>query len=304
MRILAHVPLFVPDHNSGAEWMLYDMLNYLQKQGHTCAVMVDRSSVSEYNHIKIHIDKGDYNVYKDYDVYITHLGKTGRAFNITQKLRKPLFHIIHNTYNNSCCRVKKNQRVIYNSEWAKKECHFNQPNIVCHPLIDPQRYFVKNDGQHITMININKNKGGEILKKIAPRMPDHRFLAVKGSYGDQVLDQPENVTVVENTPDIRKIYSKTRILLMPSKYESYGRTAIEAMTSGIPVIANKTPGLEESMGDAGIWANMHSIDDWVGAIYECEENYLTLSNKAKQRADEVNASDDFARLEYFLTENH
>ncbi|WP_262928542.1 glycosyltransferase family 4 protein [Streptomyces sp. CBMA152] len=47
------------------------------------------------------------------------------------------------------------------------------------------------------------------------------------------------------------VYSRSRVILMPSLYESWGRVAVEAFASGIPVIAHTTPGLVESMGEAG-----------------------------------------------------
>ena len=48
------------------------------------------------------------------------------------------------------------------------------------------------------------------------------------------------------------LYSGARALLFPSLYEGFGLPALEAMASGIPVIASNTTGLAETVGDAAI----------------------------------------------------
>lgn len=286
--------------------MLHDILRYLKSKGHECRVISDYTKVDEYEGIKIFKEKGqDHDWYLESDCIITHLGKTGRAWNLSQSTNKPLFHVIHNSYNNSICRVKPDQYIIYNSCWVRDAHKWNQSNIVCRPIIDVNKYFTKKTGEHITLINLNKNKGGEILKKIAIQMPDHKFLGVKGSanYGTQITDQPDNVEIVEHTSNMKRdVYSRTRLLIMPSEYESWGRTAIEAMISGIPVIANPTPGLIESIGPNGIFVSRHDIDKWAHAIKYIlnEKNYLTLSNIFKERAEMVCSYKDFEKLEQFL----
>ncbi|MFI1769152.1 glycosyltransferase family 4 protein [Streptomyces sp. NPDC020800] len=58
------------------------------------------------------------------------------------------------------------------------------------------------------------------------------------------------------------VYSRSRVMLMPSLYESWGRVAVEAFASGIPVIAHPTPGLVESLGEAGIFAYRDDLNAW------------------------------------------
>jgi glycosyltransferase involved in cell wall biosynthesis len=120
-------------------------------------------------------------------------------------------------------------------------------------------------------------------------MPDYDFLGVEGGYGRQVKENLKNIEYMDNTPDARKIYAKTRVLLMPSLYESYGRTGIEAMVSGIPVIASPTPGLMESLGSAGIYCNVDSPLSWIEAIKRLDDpkEYKEQSKKCIERAKEV-----------------
>ena len=124
-------------------------------------------------------------------------------------------------------------------------------------------------------------------------MPDHKFIGVLGGYAKrkQLEGNFPNVTYLDNTPDIKSIYAKTRVLLMPSAAESYGMVAIEGAASGIPTIAAPTPGLRESLQDAGTFVERADIDGWVNAIKELDdpEKYKEASKKALARFKEIEA---------------
>ena len=87
---------------------------------------------------------------------------------------------------------------------------------------------------------------------------------------------------------------------MPSEYESFGRTAIEAAASGIPTVAAPTPGLKESLGDAGIFCDLRNTDAWVKAIKDLMEDkdyYKERSQAAKKRAKELEGLFDEQMIE-------
>jgi glycosyltransferase involved in cell wall biosynthesis len=109
---------------------------------------------------------------------------------------------------------------------------------------------------------------------------------------------------MENMADIRGVYRQTGILIMPSHYESYGRTAVEAMCSGIPVIANPTPGLLESCGSAGYFADRNKLDEWVEAIRDVFKNYEYWSKRAKLRAEDLQdqSARELGKLEQFCVD--
>jgi glycosyltransferase involved in cell wall biosynthesis len=138
---------------------------------------------------------------------------------------------------------------------------------------------------------MNEAKGGKIFWQLARLMPNHKFIGVKGAYGKQIEYEKDlpNVTILDNTPDIQDVYKQTRVVLMPSSYESWGRVAMEASCSGIPVIAAPTPGLKESLDYAGIFADLDDIADWVDAIkmLDNKENYKKQSELSKKRSVEV-----------------
>ena len=131
---------------------------------------------------------------------------------------------------------------------------------------------------------------------------------MKGSYSEpakdgQHVNQPPNVLVMEKQIDIKVVYRQTRILIMPSKYESWGRTATEAMASGIPVICTSTPGLLENCGEAGIYIqDRDKIADWVAAIKKLDDPkaYTKASMKARARAYDLDPVKNLERLEAFM----
>lgn len=60
--------------------------------------------------------------------------------------------------------------------------------------------------------------------------------------------------------DLRALYRRARILIMPSRIESYGLVAIEAMSNGcVPVVADGTA-LPEVVGDGGVVFENGRID--------------------------------------------
>ncbi len=54
----------------------------------------------------------------------------------------------------------------------------------------------------------------------------------------------------EPEPSLAKLLNGAAALVLPSLYEGFGLTALEAMFAGVPVIAARSPGLAETCGDA------------------------------------------------------
>ena len=125
------------------------------------------------------------------------------------------------------------------------------------------------------------------------------------AYKGQHTIQPPNVTVLPKTPHIKDVYAKTRILIMPSKYESWGRTATEAMCSGIPVISFGTPGLQENCGKAGLYVERENVKQWVDQIERLfnAKAYEKASKAAKIRSRELDPMASLERLRNFMRQS-
>ena len=318
MNIVASIHLYPPDHNCGAEYMIHSMLKDLQSKGHHVRVLLHDA-----NKYKI---RNNY-VFDGIDVFpptpnvieglfrwghaiFTHLDYTRWTIHTAKLYKKPVFHLIHNSHSYpEIIDAEKNQHIIYNSEWLKELLNYKFSNFILTPPVDYNYYDLGNEpekSEYITLINLNENKGGKIFADIARAMPHKSFLGVLGSYDEQITQTLPNVTYVPNTPDIKQWYAKTRILLMPSKYESWGRTASEAMCSGIPVICTDTPGLKENCEKGGIFIkNRDNVKEWVEAITKLDDKktYSWASRKAKARSRELDPRKTLDEFESWFRES-
>lgn len=317
MKILAILHGFPPLLNAGGEYYMYNWLKYLTDQGHFVTVRVPISNMTPYEIDGIKVERDVYpETKKDLlttDIMISHLNCAGHSVNVAEFNHKPLVLVQHNhnVFHAMFAKHKPHAHErflygIYNSQHVKDKCNYPNPHMIMYPPVYSDRVKVAKKGSHITLVNCWEKKGGDVFQSIASRMPDEKFLGVKGGYAQrhQLEGTFSNITYMENTPDMKMVYGKTKIVLMPSVAESWGMVAIEAAASGIPTIAAPTPGLVESLGDAGIFVERENIDGWVDAINQLNdpEFYKEQSKKVVKRFKELEAIRDkqLAESEQFL----
>ncbi len=165
-------------------------------------------------------------------------------------------------------------------------------------------------GDCITLVNANQNKGVHVFVDLAKRMPQRKFLGVLPYYGEMRLPPaPGNIEWVPFDDDIRTILKRTRILLVPSYYESFGRIAVEAMLNRIPVLYSKplekslypggsTEGLHEWIQPAGIACEREDSKEWVSAIesLDNEEVYAERGEQSRQHIEDMNIFTEATRI--------
>lgn len=253
--------------------MAKEINDYLAGIGHEITIVSRLSPESEYNINGSKVIAAEIaqkvELIQNSDIIFTHLDDSYEATDLAQKHNKPIVHVLHHSFEIDILRKDlRNVYLVYNSEWVKKDRAYPHPGIVVRPPINPSRFEGMQpaaDG-FITLVNCNKDKGGLILQNIARAMPDKRFLGVLGAHGQQVKGIQSNITYWDTQDDIRKVFAETSVLIVPSIYESYGRIAIEAAACGIPVVAADTPGLHESLGDAGVFVRRGDFPGWLHAI--------------------------------------
>ena len=129
------------------------------------------------------------------------------------------------------------------------------------PLVSVGRYETHAFGDCVTFINPEPRKGLEIALGVARALPHIPFLFVeawplsnsrRASLLERLASLP-NVRFMDWVLDVRRVYARTRVLLVPSQWEeAYCRVVVEAQASGIPAVASLRGALPRTVGAAGL----------------------------------------------------
>jgi len=205
---------------------------------------------------------------------------------------------------------------------------------VIYPFIDLEKFIpVKKEPVYITMINPLVIKGGKLFYSLAEYFPERKFLAVRGwtglrnredfdwnsrqweliakAHNDESTHPPEevdftgldNVTTLKGVEDMKSVYGITRILLFPSQWEeAFGRSVVEALGSGIPVIASNIGGVKETgIENGGILIAKNSpLETWIKAIEKLDDLvlYNSMADSALEDASKYSLEEQIEKLEY------
>jgi glycosyltransferase involved in cell wall biosynthesis len=87
--------------------------------------------------------------------------------------------------------------------------------------------------------------------------------------------------------DLASAYQGASLFLFPSLYEGFGLPPLEAMASGVPVVASRTSSLPEVLGEAAILVDPYNIEEIAQAmknVLRDEDLRLSLIEKGLARA--------------------
>lgn len=301
MRVVAICPKYPPRSRVGAWLSTHRCLVELVERGHTVEVgtLVGRPGPA-YELDGITVRAGNYlaeELTKGADVIISHLGDDGRAHAAAVSYGIPSIRMGHGgipTHE----QLAGSALVVWNSASFRDEIGWTGPQMVVYPPVFADEYRTT-PGTKVTLANLSKEKGVDTFIACAEALPDVEFLGVFGGYGWQhEIDLP-NVTTMPPVQDVREVYAQTKVLLMPSERETWGRVGVEAFASGIPVVAHPTIGLRESLGPAGIFIDRDEHSAWVSTIEVLlgnPEHYESWSSLALARSAELDPTDDLIRF--------
>jgi len=174
----------------------------------------------------------------------------------------------------SCDVVFANSR--YTAEDARALLGISEARIrVAHPGVDS---IFRPDGVRadlgrpyiLTVATLEPRKNLDTLVRAYQLLGGDHALAVAGGegWGEQPELDVDGVIRLGFVADERlaELYRGADVFVYPSRFEGFGIPILEAMASGVPVVASAHPSMDEACGDAAVRADPDSPEELAGAI--------------------------------------
>lgn len=326
LRIVAWTDRYPPwpGAMAGGEMALHGMLKPLAARGHDVAVCTHShpgGGPVDFDGITVWPETEIERLLDGVDVLLGQLLWTKHTRRAAVQGQVPFVYLFHNDFTIPHWKLHPQHvtAAVFNTRWICESTLRKHPawasvrSTVVRPPVHLADYQVEGPGwerEFVTLVNPNQAKGGQQLYKIAERRRQLRFLAVEGAYGHQIRPKRgvhKHVEWQPQTADMRRdVYARTRVLLVPSDYESFGRVAVEAAAAGAVAVVSETDGLREAMGTSGLFAPVRDIDRWVAwvdalgdrEVYEAAQRaqYAQAELLAAESIGEIDALEDLLRL--------
>lgn len=308
LRILGVSKTYVPNTRSGTEITLHALLRDLRARGHDARALVTWGHAPEPEVDGVPVLGTRDGVSEDEqfawaDVVLATGDARGRAMRAAARHGTPLAFYVQVGNIPRHLLWGEPDLTVFNSDFVARQYPWITHALTVRPPVLEEDYLTT-PGDAVTLVNLVHTKGGDLFYELAARLPDHHFIGVR-SWGEQIEPDPlpPNVEIVGPVRDMREVYRRTRVLLMPSAYESFGRVAIEAAASGIPTVAHPAPGLRDTLGDGAMWADRRRPEEWEARLRELDDpaTWADASSRARKRFDELDSTAELDALEGALT---
>jgi len=117
---------------------------------------------------------------------------------------------------------------------------------------------------------VSKEKNLEVFVEVARHFPEETFIIMgDGPYRAEVeRNSPKNVIFLGylSGETLAKVYANSDIFFFPSETETYGFVVLEAMASGLPVLASKKGGASEHIKDGVNGFLAEDLKEYIGKL--------------------------------------
>lgn len=271
------------------------LIHELRLRGHRCIIVTDKHQTLVPDPDSVLISESEIKntlrqlieQHNPHAVLMQHDWTFPTAF-FLKNIHVPLVYFVRlqNDWNNNILREYPFDVVITHSRYshALLKQDYRKKSVIFPSFIRLENAKKTVKRKYITIINPLQIKGGGIFLTIAQRLKSEQFLAVSGwntispgsfkthpvAFYDMLdFSHASNVEFTDSTLNMREIYDRTRILLLPSLFpETFSRVAYEALAYNVPtIIANRIGALPEVLGDYGRYIeNPDNIQLWINAI--------------------------------------
>lgn len=305
-----------PPFSGGAENSIHELLIELSKKNHTILVLTkfkgrgnswENIPICEVNTFSIIQLE---NICKKFnpDKILTQLEWSEESIEVANRLSIPIIFFSRigelnqnadGTIFNSDFHLKK-----LNSKFNLKRHEFE----LCYPLIRLEKYrYTNSNRQFVTIVNPVRAKGGNIIKPLAIAFPNQYFIGLKqwcDPERDSVDFENHNIILLGYKNEIKYVYAHTKVLLVPSQFDDPSpRVVVEAMASGIPVIASDVGGISEVMRGGGILLPPQNIESWKQALSKLLNDklyYRKISESCNRAIGKYSFQNEVDKAENFI----
>jgi glycosyltransferase involved in cell wall biosynthesis len=122
----------------------------------------------------------------------------------------------------------------------------------------------------LTVATLEPRKNLDTLVHAYRLLGDGRALAVAGGAGWGRQPQLDADGVIRlgfvSNDELARLYRGADVFVYPSRFEGFGIPIVEAMASGVPVVASSHPSMDEACGDAAVRADPESPEALAAGI--------------------------------------
>ncbi|MBU1199931.1 glycosyltransferase family 4 protein [Patescibacteria group bacterium] len=128
-------------------------------------------------------------------------------------------------------------------------------------------------------------KAFNLVKKTYPDLK--LVIGGRSGWGEE-LEKQKGIFFLGFIPnaDLPSLYSGCLVYALPSFYEGFSLSQLQAMSCGAPVVTSNVSSMPEVVGKAGILVDPKSVDSIAAGIIKAIKNRATLSEKGLERSKE------------------
>ena len=279
MRVVWCAHLYPPGGAAGAEWTAHEFLLACQRRGHTVEVYNPAQRLPyEFEGVPVTSHPP-----RRVDVCIGHLSAYRTFTAVANRTKAFRVWMVHGPLQSA---GREADLTVANSKALQAE---NPGSVLLRPHSPAYRYEQGRRGEMVTLVNLSQWKGAHVLARLVELLPTVGFLGVRGAWDEQQWRRGryQNLTVWDTQPVFATVLAATRIMICPSRAESWGRVAVEAGHRGIPSVCTPTIGFAESMANDALYhsqADPHAWADEVERLLDDPAWYAQWARKAQRRS--------------------
>lgn len=154
-----------------------------------------------------------------------------------------------------------------------------------------------------------KEKNHELIINAMSRLDDDKVLILVGTGSKEYVNYikklvyknniADKVFLLGERTDVENIMKCCDLFVLPSRWEGFGLVVVEAMASGLPVVASDVEGLRDVIGDCGLLFENENINDLIKQINNiCKmsnDEVKKITEKSKQRSLKYSIENTFEK---------